>query len=113
MKIKRVNLGEIVREKVEAKGWSKAKFSEYLGIARQNVEKTIFQKHSLDSDMICNISEVLGCNLFDYFIDQDASNEKDYKVRHELKAKLTIELGEETQDRTYKFVFGENKIEIK
>lgn len=63
MKINRLNIGEEVRRKVEESGLSKAKFAELLGIARQNIEKTVFQKHSLDTDLLCNISEVLNCNF--------------------------------------------------
>ena len=44
MKINRLNIGEEVRRKVEESGLSKAKFAELLGIARQNIEKTVFQK---------------------------------------------------------------------
>lgn len=48
---------------MDENGLSKAKFAELLGIARQNIEKTVFQKHSLDTDLLCNISEVLNCNF--------------------------------------------------
>lgn len=111
MKINRVNIGEIIREKVEQSGMSKAKFAEAIGVQRQNIEKTIFAKHGIDTDMLCNISEVLGCNFFDYYIQGSAEcNKMNYK--QELKAKLTIELGEEKQDKIFRFVFGENNIEI-
>lgn len=63
MNINRLNIGEEVRKKVDENGLSKAKFAELLGIARQNIEKTVFQKHSLDTDLLCNISEVLNCNF--------------------------------------------------
>ena len=112
MKIRRNNIGDIIREKVDEAGMSKAKFAENLGIARQNIDKTVFLKHSIDTDLLCRISEVLNCNLFDYYIDEDGCNKVDYSLRRELKAKLTIEMGEEKQDRLFRFVFGENNIEI-
>lgn len=107
MKIDRINLGELIREEVAKRGMSKAKFAESVGIARQNIEKTVFQKQSLDTNLLCQISEVLECNLFDCF----KSNTKDDK-RKELKATLTIEMGAEKQDKTCRFFFGENNIEI-
>lgn len=111
MKINRVNIGQLIREKVEQKGISKAKFAELLHIQRQNIEKTVFQKCSIDTDLLCRISEVLDCNFFNYYKDKDEKcNKIDY--RQELRAKLTIELGTEKQDRTFRFVFGENNIEI-
>ena len=76
MNINRLNIGEEVRKKVDENGLSKAKFAELLGIARQNIEKTVFQKHSLDTDLLCNISEVLNCNFFDYYKSDSPSKNK-------------------------------------
>ena len=113
MRIERVNIGEIIREKVEASGMSKAKFAESLNIARQNIEKTVFQKHSIDTDLLTSISEVLGCNLFDYYRGEGECNNSDYmRCRKEVKAHLTIEMGEEKQDKTIRFIFGENEVKI-
>lgn len=106
MKIERINLGELIREKVTEKGLSDAEFARSVGIARQNVRKTVFEKASLDTNLLCEISEVLECNLFDYF----KSNKEDDKT--ELKATITIELGKEKKDRTVRFVFGENEVKI-
>lgn len=105
MKFKSVNLGEVIRELVTAKGLSDAKFAESIGLKRQNIKKTVFDKHGLDTDLVCRISEVLDCNLFDYF----KSNTIDYT---ELKATVSIEMGQQRQDKTIRFVFGENKVEI-
>ena len=106
MKIKRINLGEIIKGMVEAKGMSQAQFARLIGLQRQNVNKTVFDKSGIDTNLLCVISEVLECNLFDYF----QSNTKDDK--QELKATLTIEMGREKQDKTLRFVFGDNDIEI-
>ncbi len=106
MKIERINIGEIIREKVTEKGLSDAEFARSVGIARQNVKKTVFEKASLDTNLLCEISEVLECNLFDYF----KSNNADDKT--ELKATITIELGKERKDRTLKFTFGDNNIKL-
>lgn len=108
MKIQRQNLGDIIRRLVTDKGLSDAKFAEMIGMKRQNVKKTVFEKHSLDTDLLCTISEVLECNLFDYF----KSNPDDDASKTELRATLSIEMGQERQDRTIRFVFGNNDIEI-
>ncbi len=111
MKITRVHIGELIREKVEQNGISKAKFAELLHIQRQNIEKTVFLKHSIDTDLLCRICETLECNFFDYYRDEDERcNKINYK--QELKAKLIVELGKEKQDKVFKFVFGENNIEL-
>ncbi len=107
MKMNNVNLGEIISQLVAEKGWSKAEFARKIGQKRQNVDASVFKKKSLDTDLVCVISRVLDCNLFDYF---KPSNANHYAA---LKATLKIEMGEQQQDKTFTFLFGENKVEIK
>lgn len=113
MKMKRINIGLEVKSKVEEAGLSKAKFAELLGIARQNIDKTVFQKHSLDTDLLCNISEVLNCNFFDYYKSEEQCNHFNYNCKKEIKATLSIELGTERKEQVFRFVFGNNNIEIR
>lgn len=107
MKIERINLGAIIKGLTEERGLKPAQFARMVGLKRQNVTKTIFDKQSLDTNLLCVISEVLDCNLFDYY----KCNQEDNKT--ELRATLTIEMGKEKKDRTLRFVFGENNLEIK
>ena len=113
MKVNRLNIGEEVRKKVDERGLSKAKFAELLGIARQNIEKTVFQKHSLDTDLLCNISEVLNCNFFDYYKSNDLCNNTDYIEQKEIKATLSIEMGSEKKEQILRFVFGESVADLR
>lgn len=106
MKINRINLGETIRKKVEEKGMSQAEFARQIGMQRQNVVKLVFEKASLDTNLLASICEVLDCNLFDYF-----SSDSD-KTVSEVKATITIEMGKEKKDRTVRFIFGENDIKI-
>lgn len=110
MKINRVNLGELVKQKVNEQGLSNAQFAKSLGIARQNIVNTVFLKQSLDTDLLIRICEVLQCNFFDYFYDKEESNKTDYTK--EIKAILTIEMGHEKQDKTFHFSFGNNEVKI-
>lgn len=112
MKINRLDIGQEVRKKVEESGMSKAKFAELLGIARQNIEKTVFQKHSLDTDLLCKISEVLNCNFFDFYKSDEMCNLGDYKQKQEVKAVLSIEFGAEKKEQVFRFMFGDNNVEI-
>jgi transcriptional regulator with XRE-family HTH domain len=107
MKIERVNLGAIIKGLVEERGLNDAQFARMIGVQRQNVRKTIYDKQSLDTNLLCVISEVLDCNLFDYY----KCNREDNKT--ELKATLTVEMGKEKKDKVFRFVFGENNVEIK
>ncbi len=108
MKINRVHLGKIIQEKVKEKGLKDAEFGRLIGVQRQNIKKTVFEKESLDTNTLCVISEVLDCNLFDYF-----KCNLDYDIPKEVKATVTIEMGTEKQDRTFRFMFGNNKVELK
>ena len=101
-----VNLGEIIQSLVEEKGLSQSQFAKSIGMQRQNVKASVFMKHSLDTDLVCRINEVLDCNLFDYF----SCNKSDYTP---IKATVTIEMGEQQQEKTFTFLFGNNKVEIK
>ena len=102
-----VNLGEIVRQLVSEKGLSEAKFARMIGKQRQNVKAQVFNKKSLDTDLVCVINDALDCNLFDYFYPCNANHYTS------LKATVTIEMGEEKQDKSVTFLFGDNKLEIK
>lgn len=113
MEIKSVNIGELIRLRVEQLGLSKSEFAKRLNIARQNIEKTVFAKHSIDTDLLCAVSNVLDCNFFDYFKNSgEVSNQIDYKPQV-VKATISIEMGADKQDKQFRFVFGDNKVEIK
>ena len=110
MKTERVNIGEIIKEKAAEKGFSNAAFAKALNIQRQNIEKTVFSKRSVDTDLLLSISEVLNFDFFQYYRKEEGSNKKDYS---EIKGVLSLEFGKEKKDQVFRFVFGENDIEFK
>lgn len=112
MRIKRVNIGEEIKKKVLERQQSIASFAKVIGIQRQNIEKTVFSKNSIDTDLLMRISEELDYNFFSYYTNEDTCNIINYN-KQELKATLTIELGEEKKDQVFRFIFGENNLEIK
>jgi transcriptional regulator with XRE-family HTH domain len=109
MKIKRVNIGEIIKNKVAEKGMSEAAFAKSINIQRQNIKKTVFSKNSIDTDLLISISESLEFDFFQYYRNSDSCNIKDY---NEVKGVLSIEFGKEKKDQVFRFVFGENNLEI-
>lgn len=111
MKIERVNIGQLIKERVASRGGSIASFANSIGIRRQNIEKTVFSKNSIDTDLLIRISEELDFNFFQYYISEGERNNKDYGEK-EVKATLTIEMGDEKKDQVFKFIFGENNLEI-
>ena len=112
MKIERINIGELIKQNVISSNMTIAAFAKSIGIQRQNIEKTVFSKNSIDTDLLIRISEKLDCNFFRYYIDEEKRNIKDY-TKQEVKATLTIEMGEEKKDQVFRFIFGDNNVEIK
>jgi len=111
MKIERVNIGELIKSKVKADEKSLAAFAKSIGKQRQNIEKTVFNKKSLDTDLLALISETLDFDFFQYYRIEKVSNINDYALK-EVKATLTIEMGKEKKDQVFRFIFGENNLEI-
>ena len=107
MKIERVNIGEIIRNKVKDE-MSMAAFAKKIGLQRQNVEKTVFGKHSLDTDLLISISEVLNHDFFQYYKSDEDCNKKDYGVSQikEVKASITLQVGDEKKEETFSFAFN-------
>ncbi len=108
MKLKRINLGELVLSILQDRGIAKAQFAKDLGMKRQNIDKVLFSKTDLRTDLVIQISELLGVNLFDYYSDVVTTA----KEEEEVKATLTIEMGQRKSQKAFKLLFGENEIEI-
>ena len=108
MTLKRINLGELILSILQERGVAKAQFAKELGLKRQNIDKVLFNKKDLRTDQVIKISELLSVNLFDYYTD--AVNTE--KENEEIKATLTIEMGQKRSQRAFKILFGENEIEI-
>lgn len=114
MRYNRVNIGELIRSRVEEVGISYAQFAKDIGRQRQNIEKSVFQKRSLDTELLIVISEILDYDFFSYYRNEDGCNKNDYdrKVDSDVKATLTIELKKEKKEQVLKLVFGDNNLEI-
>lgn len=110
MQYSKVDIGELIKNVVLDSGMTKMEFAKQIGLQRQNVEKTIFSKHGIDTDMLIKISEVLNFDFFQYYKPDTKSNKKDYIKP--IRGKLTLEFGENKKEQVFKFEFGENNIEI-
>ena len=112
MKYNRIHIGEIIMSRVYELGYSKMKFAQLLDVQRQNVTKTIFEKNSIDTNLLIRISEALDFDFFQYYRKIDECNKEYYMIKPEVIAKLTLEFGREKKEQIFKFEFGENNIEI-
>ncbi|GAB4449335.1 MAG: hypothetical protein OHK0036_06140 [Bacteroidia bacterium] len=63
-------LGEIIKQKFEESGLTVTEFARRIHTSRRNVYE-IFQKSSIETDMLYNISKVLGSEwIVEYFIEK-------------------------------------------
>jgi transcriptional regulator with XRE-family HTH domain len=111
MEYKRIHIGSIIKEEVKRQKKTLASFAESIGILKQNAEKKVFSQSGLDTNFLILISEVLNCNFFKYYHPEEDGNQNELQERV-VKATLSIEFGEKKQDRSFRFVFGENNIKI-
>ena len=107
--MKDLNLGEIIGRVHDEKGATKAQLALYLGIDKQNVNRFVFEKKSVDTDLLCKLCEFYDYNFFQLFFEdnQNGLQPKD------LKATVIIELGEQKAEKTFTVCVGKNKVEIK
>jgi len=107
-----VHIGNVIKTKVEESDFSFSSFASQIGIQRQNIDRTIFEKKSIDTDMLLQISNVLNFDFFQYYSPAKKCNDLDDKQMNEVKGTLSIEFGKEKKDQVFRFVFGENNLEI-
>ena len=86
-----IHIGEIIKELVATKKMSVDEFSEKINCSKRNVYK-IFDRASIDTEMLIRISKVLGQNLFfSYISDQELIAYKNTKIK---AAELMVALKE-------------------
>jgi hypothetical protein len=110
MKYDRVHIGSVIKEEVKRQKKTFTSFAKEIGIQKQNVEKKIFSQQGLDTDFLMLISEKLDCDFFEYYHPKSDGNQN--RLPGEIKATFSVEFGAKKQDRSFRFLFGENDIKI-
>lgn len=67
-----VNIGLAIEQRVNELGISKSELARRLGIAQQNVNKVVFDKESLDTAKLVEISKALDFNFFELYVNVSA-----------------------------------------
>jgi len=111
MEFQEVHIGSLIKREVEKRGVKFSSFAQSIGIQRQNVDRKVFSQKGIDTVLLEQISETLNYNFFNFYKTHEDCNH--FELQKELKATLTIEMGEEKQDRSFNFLFGNNNIKIK
>ena len=104
MIIERINIGQIILDLIRERGLTKAQFAQLLGMQRQNIDKNVLKKSSLDTDLLCRISEVLDVNLFSCYCKAKGDTE--------VTATLTVGMGLKKGQKSFKIILGDNELLI-
>ena len=67
--IRMIPIGRLIQEKLEERGLTAAWLADQIPCGRANVYK-IFNKHSIDTEMLRRISIVLDFDFFQYYSQQ-------------------------------------------
>ncbi len=79
-----VEIGHKIKEVFEHQNMKLTDFADELGTVRQNVYR-IFKKRHLDTGLLLKISQVLNHNFFQYYVEQDKTDDQESKVVQKLK----------------------------
>lgn len=108
---------ENIRSIRESKGYSQERFSEMINMTQASYARFERGATKTDLSVVRKVAELFGLSLIDLisypkkYVDIDLiENQK--QVQKEIKATLTIELGKEKKDQVFRFLFGENNLEI-
>lgn len=64
-----MHIGNLIRQNLKERGYTVVWFATQLAYTRVNVYK-IFEKKSLDTDLLMRISVILGTNFFKPYYDE-------------------------------------------
>ena len=110
MEFKKIHIGSLIKAEVKHCNMTFTEFAKCIGIQRQNVERKVFSKQGLNTDLLIQISEVLNFDFFKYF--QNNTDYNHLKLQKEAKATLIVEMGDKKLDKNFRFIFNEKDITI-
>ena len=61
-----IHIGQLIKARLEETGMKKSEFARRINRSSQNVYD-IFQRKSIDTDLLATISHILECNFFEPF----------------------------------------------
>ena len=101
-----IHIGKVIKDTLKSKKMDVTEFAKKINYTRGNAYK-IFNKASIDTDLLIKISKVLGANLFFNFLTDDEiaeyknSKVKSTEVLHALKdlKDTIIDLNKETHEK--------------
>lgn len=86
-----IKIGELIKKTLVARKMKLKDFAEELGMARQNVYR-IFEKNSIETDLLIKISTVLNNNFFQYLDNRTLGITSDTYLSSNYKTDIDQEL---------------------
>lgn len=65
-----IRIGEKIYQHFKLSGMTQIAFAEKISVQRQNLKSVVFEKMSIDTDLLVRISKVLGHNFFQYYLQE-------------------------------------------
>lgn len=107
---------ENIRKIRESMGYTQEVLAEKLHVTQASYARFERGATKTDLGMVQSVADFFSMSLIDVitypkkYIDSDYINNLDSKK--EIKATLTIEMGKEKKDQIFRFIFGDNDVEI-
>lgn len=101
-------IGQLIKERVNAQNWNVTEFAKLIGVERSNVYN-IFQRDSIDTDLLKKIGHVLKYDFFQDLLEPETI--KDIVLRSAISQKVYVELNL-TEEEIQKIGIKEKIVEL-
>lgn len=91
-----IHIGKIVRQHLEEVGMTKSEFARRINTSPQNIYG-IFKRQSIDTELLRDISRVLGYDFFQYYASSSMVVNEDKTPYGKLQVKTAMELQKELE----------------
>ena len=87
--MEKIEIGKKIKEKFSESNLTINEFAELLNCERTNVYR-IFERKSVDSELLCKISKILGFNFMDYYLEKEKKKNESLKFTFEFTGNQLI-----------------------
>ena len=105
MEYQKIHIGSLIKSEVKRRKMTFTEFAGCIGIQRQNVERKVFSKQGLDTELLIQISEVLDFDFFKYFQNKaTCNNQQLYGNTNQANANLKSVYNDEQTTVTVSYI---------
>jgi transcriptional regulator with XRE-family HTH domain len=79
-----IHIGKIIKEVIKQKGFRQVLLAESINTSKQNLQN-IFERASIDTNMLLKISKVLNHNFFQYYLNELPTSENSHLLDYEIQ----------------------------